>query len=239
MIRSTAISEQKTLLEKAATRKIFQRIRDDSSSLYVQRDSSSLSSRWTDNLSRISKVFDFDRELFVSKVYENALRNSLRDTAQKLRRRSSLDKSSVEDIIRSKVIDRELEQDCRRLQREVKVLLLGNPECGQSILNDMRIDHGYYTAEVLASYKGMVISTVAYVMKAMVFVIRASDIGLDESTERHTELLSQEMGKEPTDEAQISLVAANAAQGLWARQDIRSIFLQSTDVNVDIPKSAL
>ena len=52
------------------------------------RDDSSFRSRWTgtiSNLSKISKIFDFDRELFISKPYEKALQKSLKDTVQNLR----------------------------------------------------------------------------------------------------------------------------------------------------------
>jgi guanine nucleotide-binding protein G(i) subunit alpha len=58
------------MLEKTSTRKIFKRFKDDTSSLYIQRDSASFYSRYADNLSKIPKTFEFDRELFISKVYE-------------------------------------------------------------------------------------------------------------------------------------------------------------------------
>jgi hypothetical protein len=77
---STAISEQKSLLEKISTRKMLKRVKDDTSSLYVQRDSASILSQCTDNLSKISQMFGFDRELFILKVYEKALKSSLKDT---------------------------------------------------------------------------------------------------------------------------------------------------------------
>ncbi|KAF2499624.1 hypothetical protein BU16DRAFT_557938 [Lophium mytilinum] len=71
--------EQKILLEKTTSRKVLKQVRDDTSSLYVLCDSSSVSSRYTDCLSKISIVFQFDRKLFVSRVYERALRGSLKD----------------------------------------------------------------------------------------------------------------------------------------------------------------
>jgi hypothetical protein len=90
---SKAISDQKTLLEKSSTRKMIRRVKDDTSSLYVQCDSMSLHSRvsqCSDTLSKMSKTFEFDRELFISKVYERihekVLRGSRNDTVQTLRR---------------------------------------------------------------------------------------------------------------------------------------------------------
>jgi hypothetical protein len=91
---SKAISSQKTLLEKSSTRKMIRRVKDDTSSLYIQCDSMSLHSRvsqCSDTLSKMSKTFEFDRELFISKAYERIhekiLRGSRHNTAQTLRRR--------------------------------------------------------------------------------------------------------------------------------------------------------
>ena len=70
--------DQKVLLEKSSNRKVFKRVKDDTVSLYVHYDSSSIYSRCTDTLSKISIVFNFDHDLFITKVYERALRNSLK-----------------------------------------------------------------------------------------------------------------------------------------------------------------
>jgi hypothetical protein len=70
-------------MKKRSVSRALRQIKDDTSSLYVQRDASSLFSRYTDNLSKISMVFQFDRELFISKVYERALRGSLKQVIQK------------------------------------------------------------------------------------------------------------------------------------------------------------
>jgi hypothetical protein len=72
----------------------------DSASLFVHRDSASLISQWTDNLSKLSAVFSFDRELFVSKVYERAIRGSVKKA---LRRQQG----DTQARMRSQAIDRE------------------------------------------------------------------------------------------------------------------------------------
>jgi hypothetical protein len=235
IIHSKAISEQKTLLEQTTTRKIFQRVRDDSSSLYVQRDSASLSSRWTDSLSKISKVFNFDRELFVSKVYERALRNSLKDTVENLRRQHPRVKSTPEDITRSYVIDHALKQDSRRLSNECKILLLGDSECGQTILKQMKIHHDGYTDDVFASYQAVVKKNVLDAVKSMVSVTKMAV--LDEPTKIHAELLYREMEKMQTSDANITIVAADAVQRLWASQNFQSSF-EAFAYYVYIPESA-
>lgn len=47
-------------------------------SLLVHRDSSSFVSRWTDNLSKLSHVFEFDKEVLSTRVYENVFRNTFK-----------------------------------------------------------------------------------------------------------------------------------------------------------------
>jgi hypothetical protein len=72
------ISEQKVLLEKPKTRKAFGQVKTDSESLWVLRDTDSLRSRFSDNLSKLSLTFDFDNTLFSSKVYVRILRGSIK-----------------------------------------------------------------------------------------------------------------------------------------------------------------
>ncbi|KAH7392969.1 hypothetical protein BKA66DRAFT_567694 [Pyrenochaeta sp. MPI-SDFR-AT-0127] len=72
------ISEQQGLLEKPKTRSALQRARADSLSLFVHRDTESLRSQVTDNLSKMSLVFDFDPEIFSSSPYHRVFRGSLK-----------------------------------------------------------------------------------------------------------------------------------------------------------------
>ena len=64
-------------MQRQKTRKVLKRAQADSISLYVQRDTSSISSKWTDNLSKISRVFDSN--VFSTKVYERVFRGSVKD----------------------------------------------------------------------------------------------------------------------------------------------------------------
>ena len=236
------------MLEQTASRKIFRRVRDDSSSLNVQRDSSSLYSRWTgsiSDISKISKVFDFERELFISKLYERALQNPLKHTLEILRRQKPQIKrprvvATAEEIRRSQMIDRKLEEDSRRLRREVKVLLLGDLECGRTIVKQMKIIHqNGYTMDELALYELTVKKNVLEIMEIMVSIAKMVGTELDEATKTRAELLSKEIQKSQPSAADIILTAetAKAVHGLWASEQFRSIFLDSTDIY--IPDSAV
>lgn len=60
-------------------------------SLYVHRDTASLISKMTDNMSKISRVFEFDSNIFSTGVYERAFRGSVRDL---LKRRQQILRSN-------------------------------------------------------------------------------------------------------------------------------------------------
>jgi hypothetical protein len=76
--QSKTIADQKQFLEKPKTRTALRRVEKETVSLIVHRDEASLRSTYTDNLSRLSMIFDFDNELFLSNVCERAFRSALK-----------------------------------------------------------------------------------------------------------------------------------------------------------------
>jgi hypothetical protein len=69
------------MLEHKKSRRVFEQIRDDSSSLIVLRDSASLFSSSTHtkaNSSKLSMRFGFDGELLGSRVYQGTMRSLIR-----------------------------------------------------------------------------------------------------------------------------------------------------------------
>jgi guanine nucleotide-binding protein G(i) subunit alpha len=79
-IRKTLL-EQKALLEKLQTRKVFKKMEGGSASMIVHRDANSLPGCYTSapiNSSKRSLVFEFDRELFASRIYERWIRGSVK-----------------------------------------------------------------------------------------------------------------------------------------------------------------
>ncbi|KAH8710057.1 hypothetical protein GQ44DRAFT_776823 [Phaeosphaeriaceae sp. PMI808] len=71
------VSEQQRHLRSNRSRKVLNRAHADSVSLCVQRDTASFASKMTDNLSKISRIFDFDPKIFSTRVYERAFRGSI------------------------------------------------------------------------------------------------------------------------------------------------------------------
>ncbi|KAL3472244.1 hypothetical protein BJX99DRAFT_262447 [Aspergillus californicus] len=67
-------AEQKALLLRTSSRRIFRQLNADTASLMVHRDTSSIATHFTDNMSKLSVAFSFDPQLFISGVYERFFR---------------------------------------------------------------------------------------------------------------------------------------------------------------------
>jgi guanine nucleotide-binding protein G(i) subunit alpha len=176
-------------------------------------------------MSKISKVFDFDRELFISKVYERALKNSLKDTVENLKRPRVV--PTWEQQIKSTMIDRELEEDSRRLRSEVKVLLLGDFECRSTVVKQMMgIHQNGYTVDELARYVLTIKKRVLEIIEVMVSIVKLAGTELGETVKTYAETLSKEIRESQPSVTRIILTvkAAKAVQGLWASEKFRSLF---------------
>ena len=148
---SKTLSEQKALLEKSANRDIFERVRDDSSSLLVLYDDESICSSATQSTgtsSKISKIFPFDTFLMSSPVYQRAIRSLLKPYRPQSRTEIISDKApEVKTVHRrpevarqvprvaskleakmSKSIDSMLKKDRRAIKETFKLVILGEPD---------------------------------------------------------------------------------------------------------------
>jgi guanine nucleotide-binding protein G(i) subunit alpha len=205
------------MLEKTSTRRVINRVKDDASSLYVQRDSMSIYSRCTDNLSKISKMFEFDRELFISKVYEKALRGSLKDTVENIRQKQLRPDVSVsrEERDRGMIIERDIKEHAMKMKREVRVLLLGERDCVQVFIKNMKIIHGDgFTDDDRRMYKEVVMKYMMRVMEGMVLVQKNGFTYPDNTAKIQAKLLSQEIEAIQAGD-EITIEGASAVQGLW------------------------
>ena len=85
LLPSQSLSQQKDFLEGRGTRRTLEKLYD-SASLMVHRDVDSLQTFFSGTSitsSKRSVVFDFDRELFSSRIYERWIRGSVREHLQK------------------------------------------------------------------------------------------------------------------------------------------------------------
>lgn len=89
--------------------------------MMVLRDADSIKSKWTGTSitsSRRSLVFDFDRELLVSGIYQRWIRGSVK---------RSLRKQQEDSNRHSRWIDLQLEQERRQVEKQSKILMLPLP----------------------------------------------------------------------------------------------------------------
>jgi hypothetical protein len=234
---SNTISDQKVLLEKSSSRKVFKRVEDDTASLYVHRDTASLYSRCTDTLSKISIVFNFDHDLFITKVYERALRGSLKASLRrqqadfelsKMPALSPLKKQEMEKQGRqSEAIDRQLEEDRKRLRREVNVLLMGGDNDGQEMMmKQMKIiQQNGYTMDELRMYRLSVRQTLIAAMSAVAeHVQEKHPEQLEKEDMNDVGILAQELEKIQPEEDQIPQPAVSAMARLWKSQSFSEYF---------------
>jgi guanine nucleotide-binding protein G(i) subunit alpha len=185
-------------------------------------------------LSKISKEFQFDRELFLSKVYERALRSSLMES---LRRQQADIESTKSPAIprmtrlelenqakRSRAVDLLLKRD--RRPPELKVLLLGGPESEtETIAMQLKIMHGNdHSAEELTVYRDRVRRTVLRDMRVVIEHLRETGIELDNEDMNHAEIILQEIGKNKACVTEITPATANAMESLWDSPQFLSFF---------------
>lgn len=167
---SKTLSEQKALLQKSSTRKTLKLVEHDSASLVVLRDSASQCSRGSDNLSKLSVEFQFDHEIFGSKVYERCLRGFVKQTLRQQQPRSGL--------VQSQVVHHRLEQDEKQTMSEIKVLLLGSPDCGKDafLLNFRILQQCGLSIDELATYRALIYENVIDRAKALVEAMKRYEI---------------------------------------------------------------
>ncbi|KAL3431185.1 hypothetical protein BDV09DRAFT_198975 [Aspergillus tetrazonus] len=67
-------AEQRALLVRSSSRRVFRQMNLDSASLRVHRDVTSMATQTTDTLSKLSVAFSFDWEVLTSNLYERAFR---------------------------------------------------------------------------------------------------------------------------------------------------------------------
>lgn len=155
----------------------------DTASLFVHRDSDSFMTQMTDRLSKLSVEFTFDWELFITKVYERALRGSVKESIRTLtvdleaKKYTKTPKLGYEAIKRSQALDRRIEEDSRRLRRECKILVLGIADEKDQIIKQMKIVYGNgYSEDELKLYRLTVYKNLMESVKSLISAMQQFQI---------------------------------------------------------------
>lgn len=129
------------------SQKVFDQVKDDSSSLCVLCDSASFvtkRTKTTTTTSRLSMNFAFDNELLQHRAYKSTFRSLLRRAAARQSHESSdkapkMTEEDIEQAERNAAIDREIKEDSRMLRREMKILALGSD--APKVIEQLRTIH--------------------------------------------------------------------------------------------------
>jgi len=156
--------EQKLLLENPMSRDVFDQAKDDSSSLVALPDRASdltQVTRSSESSSKISRVFQFDAELFSSGVYQRAVRSMVRDA-----RRSS------------------------RIKRKV-LLLGARGSGKEDLMKQMKVSHhnSNRATEMLCYKYSILFATIDLLRKVLLLLENAGPEDLLQACKSHTDTI--------------------------------------------------
>lgn len=140
--------------------------------------------------SHFSRVFDFDGVLLRHKTYQDTFRNMLRRAASpaekqpypqpKARSFSDTPVVQLQSMARTTArIDSELKQDGRRLNKQIKILAIGDKHGRSAIIKQMRSQYGDpYTEAEVEQYRQNITSLTIKALVAIMDYVEDSGNGL-------------------------------------------------------------
>nr|CEG03479.1 unnamed protein product [Fusarium acuminatum CS5907] len=154
-------------------------MQSDTASLYVHRDVDSLMTYPGTSISssKRSIEFEFDAELFMSRIYKRWMKGLVKKT---LHEQQSETPFSPRLSPRSQAIDNNLRMDAKRLQCECKILLLGSESRGE-IARMFQCYAGLCQDELL-KYRLAVFENVCESAKALVDAMRQYEVAPESDT---------------------------------------------------------
>ena len=128
----------------------------------------------------------------------------------------SSNNEEAEQKKKSQQIDKQLEEDSKRLRKECKILLLGSGESGKStIVKQMKIIHlKGYSEDELYNYRPTVFKNLVECAKAVITAMQQFDIEPEEGNKQHADFLL-EYQAESGPQAHIDPQVGVAVQAIW------------------------
>ncbi|KAK3385320.1 hypothetical protein B0H63DRAFT_181559 [Podospora didyma] len=127
---SNTLAEQQIVLQQTKSRKVFKKMENDIASIVVLRDIESILSCYTDCSMRSSLrslIFDFDSELFKTRIYRMWMRGSVKSAFLKQQglAHNECPGYDLEEKARARKIEKDIRQDLRDMSRTASFLLFG------------------------------------------------------------------------------------------------------------------
>jgi len=172
-------------------------------------------STWTDNLSKFSVRFEFDRELFVSKVYERVFRGAVKNSLQRQPR--TISPEDPEASKRTWEINQAIRKDYTRLKQEHKILVLGTAGSGkEDIINTMKSIHqNGYTTEEPMKCRYLIRQNIIDCAKALIETMRKIEIWPESEVVSSYCHFIQDYVLDPDLEAPLEDTVSQAINALW------------------------
>ncbi|KAL2112282.1 hypothetical protein VUR80DRAFT_8135 [Thermomyces stellatus] len=142
--------------------------------------------------------------------------------------------SNNEEVLRKKhsqAIDKQLEEDSKRLRRECKILLLGSGESGKStIVKQMKIIHlKGYSDDELYNYRPTVFKNLVECAKAVIMAMQQFDIQfVNAENSMHAKFL-MEYAPESGPQAMICREVGTAVKAIWSDPARDSLMERQTE----------
>ena len=224
------------MLLMSASRSIIDQVKDDSSSLFGLRDSSSFRSPLrtsTDRSSLWSRVFEFDPELLASGVYQGQIRSLMRRAFRKGEKSddaSSLASPNIRSVrrvemARSAAIERQIRQDRSSERVVVKVLLLGSQNKEPFVILDSMHLHQFknYGPDVRVLYKRTVFSIILNAMSITLQELNGTGLLLNDVKEQRDIEIVKTYSK-LTEVDSLPLEVAAAIKALWQHEAVKQSY---------------
>lgn len=244
------------MLLSKETRRALDQIKDDTSSLICLRDTDSYSSTRTSTTTRssiLNVMFNFDRELFNSKVYQETMRSIIRRTirggrndkrqdsiaaleTQKLLWGSTKAKNKAK--LRNQEIESQLKKDRKEQSLEINLLLLGARGSGKSTAaRQMKLSaDGSYTRSERESFKEAIFNYIVQAMREILDAMESLDLSLDSPENEHhvrTIRLQPPVIEEPS----LSPKSGHAIEALWKDKAVQEFCRKSEEYQIDSSES--
>ncbi|KAF1829538.1 hypothetical protein BDW02DRAFT_509719 [Decorospora gaudefroyi] len=209
-----AQAQRKILLHKSR-----QIRKEDAANLRTLSQSSKWNGGCITGLAQLSRLIQWLRLIYHMKLSRDRLDQDL-----------SEDEDAVA-AVRSKAIDRALQEDATTLQRETKLVLAGT-DCRfrDLIMHQMKVlyTNSYYSTQERRQYRSAVFSVVRSLIHSTIALLRDTGIALPADLNRSFAILLHE--EETADQERITPEAVTAIEHIWSSPQFSALYLQNFEI---------
>lgn len=136
---------------------------------------------------------------------------------------------------RSKAIDNHLKQESKKLQNEIKLLLLGAGESGKStVVKQMKVIHlGGYSEEELAGFKSTVSQNVVQCMGSIVRAMQKLEIDFESEDRKNDSNTILECIDGGTEISELTPALSDSVRNLWKDEGVQAAYKRANEYQLN------